>query len=127
VTLELSEEHADFAQRHIDASAHADRIELRRGPAMTALQAIDEPIDMVFIDADKTGYLDYYEAAVLKLRPGGLVVADNTLYDGEVLDPASAGEHGRALARFNDRVVADDRVVAVLLSVRDGVTIARKR
>jgi caffeoyl-CoA O-methyltransferase len=127
ITLELSDEHADFAQRHIDASPYADRIELRRGPALAGLEAIDEHIDMVFIDADKTGYPDYYETAVRKLSPGGVLVADNTLRGGEVLDPSPSDDGTQAMARLNDRVASDDRVVGVLLTVRDGVTVVRKR
>src|ERR1700712_4899661 len=78
VTLELEDEHADFAQRHVDASPYADRITIVRGPALASLAALDGPYDLVFIDADKTGYPDYYEAALAKLAPHGLIVVDNT-------------------------------------------------
>ena len=125
VTLELADAHADFAQRHIDASPFADRIEIRRGPALESLRALDGPFDLVFIDADKTGYPDYYEAALEKLAPHGLIVADNTLRDGEVLDPQD--ESSRVMAALNDRWAADERVVATQLTVRDGVTILRRR
>jgi caffeoyl-CoA O-methyltransferase len=127
VTLELSDEHADFAQRHIDASPHADRVEVRRGPALDALAELDGPYDMVFIDADKPGYLGYYEAVLPKLADTGLIVVDNTLRGGAVLDPASGNDSDRAIAAFNDHVVADDRVVATMLTVRDGVTLIRRR
>jgi caffeoyl-CoA O-methyltransferase len=125
VTLEIEDRHADFAQRHIDASPHADRIELRRGPALESLAALDGPFDLVFIDADKTGYPDYYEAALAKLSPHGLIVADNTLRDGEVLDPHDEGS--RVMAELNDRWAADERIVATQLTVRDGVTLIRRR
>jgi caffeoyl-CoA O-methyltransferase len=125
VTLELDDAHADFAQRHIDASPYADRIEIVRGPALDALAALDGPYDLVFIDADKTGYPAYYEAALAKLAPTGLIVADNTLHGGGVLDPA--GEGDRVIAELNDRWAHDDRVVATQLTVRDGVTILRRR
>jgi caffeoyl-CoA O-methyltransferase len=125
ITLELADTHADFAQRHIDASPYADRIEIRRGPALESLRAIDGPIDLVFIDADKTGYPDYYEAAIERLAPHGLIVADNTLRGGEVLDPQDEGS--RVMADLNARWAADERVVATLLTVRDGVTILRHR
>jgi caffeoyl-CoA O-methyltransferase len=124
VTLELDDAHADFAQRHIDASPYADRIEIRRGPALESLEQLDGPYDLVFIDADKTGYPDYFEAALAKLAPGGLIVADNTLRGGDVLAPEGDGD--RVIASLNDRWVADDRVVAVQLTVRDGVTILRR-
>jgi caffeoyl-CoA O-methyltransferase len=125
VTLELADAHADFAQRHIDASPFADRIEIRRGPALESLRALEGPFDLVFIDADKTGYPDYYEAALEKLAPHGLIVADNTLRGGEVLDPHDEG--GRVMAALNDRWAADERVVATQLTVRDGVTVLRRR
>ncbi|HXS43917.1 MAG TPA: O-methyltransferase [Solirubrobacteraceae bacterium] len=124
VTCELSEERAAFAQRHIDASSYADRIEIRRGPALDTIASLDGPFDLVFIDADKSGYPDYYEAVVPKLAPAGLVVIDNTLQDGEVVDPHS--EQARVIAGFNDRVMADPRTVNVLLTVRDGITLARR-
>jgi caffeoyl-CoA O-methyltransferase len=96
-----------------------------RGPALDALAALDGPFDLVFIDADKTGYPDYYEAALAKLAPTGLIVADNTLRGGGVLDPE--GESDEVMARLNDRWVADERVIATQLTVRDGVTLIRPR
>jgi caffeoyl-CoA O-methyltransferase len=125
VTLELDPVHADFAQRHVDASPYADRIEIVRGPALESLAALDGPYDIVFIDADKTGYPAYYEAALAKLAPTGLIVADNTLHDGNVLEPAS--EADRAIADLNARWAADERVVATQLTVRDGLTLIRPR
>jgi caffeoyl-CoA O-methyltransferase len=125
VTLELDDAHADFAQRHIDASPHADRIELVRGPALESLTALDGPYDLVFIDADKLGYPAYYEAALAKLAPTGLIAVDNTLHDGGVLAPDS--EADRAIAELNDRWASDDRVVATQLTVRDGLTLIRRR
>jgi caffeoyl-CoA O-methyltransferase len=119
ITCELSEEHAAFARRHIEASPHADRIEVRVGPGLDTLAGIAEPVDFAFIDADKGGYVDYYEALVPKLAPRGLIAADNTLRGGDVLD-------GRdVMNTFNDRVLADPRTVSVLLPVRDGVTLIR--
>ena len=125
VTLELEDAHADFAQRHIDASPYADRIEIVRGPALESLARLDGPYDFVFIDADKTGYPGYYEAALAKLAPTGVIAVDNTLRDGGALDPDSDGD--RAIAALNDRWVADERVIATQLTVRDGVTLLRRR
>jgi caffeoyl-CoA O-methyltransferase len=119
VTLEINDASADFAQRHIDASSFADRIEIVRGPALDSLAALEGPFDLVFIDADKTGYPDYYEAAT------GLIVADNTLRGGGVLAPDS--ESDEVMARLNDRWAADERVIATQLTVRDGVTLIRPR
>ena len=96
-----------------------------RGPALEALAALDGPFDLVFIDADKTGYPDYYEAALAKLAPNGLIVADNTLHGGGVLEPDSEGDH--VLAQLNDRWAADERVIATQLTVRDGLTLIRPR
>jgi caffeoyl-CoA O-methyltransferase len=125
VTLELDDAHADFAQRHIDASPFADRIEIVRGPALESLDRLDGPYDFVFIDADKGGYPDYYEAALAKLAPTGLIAVDNTLRDGAVLAPGSEGD--RVIADLNDRWAADERVIATQLTVRDGVTLLRLR
>ena len=125
VTLELEDAHADFAQRHVDASPYADRIEIVRGPALESLARLDGPYDFVFIDADKTGYPGYYEAALAKLAPTGVIAVDNTLRDGGALDPDSDGD--RAIAALNDRWVADERVIATQLTVRDGVTLLRRR
>jgi caffeoyl-CoA O-methyltransferase len=126
VTCEISDLHADFAQRHISASAHAGRIELRRGPALETIAQLDGPFDFVFIDADKTGYRDYYDAVLPKLAPHGLIAVDNTLWSGRVLDDADADADTRALAEFNEHVAADPRVVCVMLTVRDGVTLIRR-
>ncbi len=128
VTCELDDERADFAQRHIDDAGLADRIEIRRGPALHTVNDLDGPFDLVFIDADKTGYLDYYEAVLPKLSDRGLVVVDNVLWSGRVADPQSDEDEDstRALRAFNDHVAADERVVSVMLTVRDGVTLARR-
>jgi caffeoyl-CoA O-methyltransferase len=120
VTLELSDEHADWAQAGIDASPYADRIEIRRGPALDTLATIDGPIDFCFIDADKGGYVDYYEAVLPKLSEHGLIAADNTLRGGRVL------EAGDEMDAFNRHVAADPRTTQVLLTVRDGVTLIRR-
>jgi caffeoyl-CoA O-methyltransferase len=128
VTLELSDERADFAERHIAAAGLADRIEVLRGPAIESIATLDGPFDLVFIDADKPGYLRYYEAVLPKLAERGLIVADNVLWSGRVADPPADDDMDstRALREFNDHVVADGRVVSVMLTVRDGVTLIRR-
>jgi caffeoyl-CoA O-methyltransferase len=123
VTCELSPERADFARGYFDRSPWGDRIEVRVGPALDTVNALDGPFDFVFIDADKGGYPGYYEAVVPKLSPRGLIAVDNTLQGGDVADPGD--ERGRAMAAFNDHVQADERTENVLLSVRDGVTLVR--
>jgi caffeoyl-CoA O-methyltransferase len=128
VTCELSDEHADVAERHIAAAGFADRIEVRRGPAIDTIASLDGPFDLVFIDADKESYLAYYEAVVPKLAERGLIAADNVLWSGRVAAPPSEDdlESTVAMRAFNDHVAADERVVSVMLTVRDGVTLVRR-
>lgn len=126
VTCEVSTEHAEFARRHIAAAGAEDRVEVLVGPALETLDTLAGPFDLVFIDADKAGYPAYYEAVLPKLSSYGLIVADNTLRGGEVLDPAGAGAGTQAIVAFNDALVGDPRVVATLLTVRDGVTLIRR-
>jgi caffeoyl-CoA O-methyltransferase len=128
-TLEVDDKHAEFASRHIAASPFADRIEVMRGPALESVEKLAGPFDLVFIDADKGNYARYYEASLAKLAPRGLIAVDNTLWSGSVLHPDAddASDSARALAAFNDMVVADERVVCVMLTIRDGVTLIRPR
>ncbi len=123
VTCELAPERAEFARGYFDRSPWGDRIEVRVGPALETVRALEGPFDFVFIDADKDGYRDYYEAVVPKLSARGMIAVDNTLYGGDVADPADEGDRG--MAAFNDHVQADERTENVLLSVRDGVTLIR--
>ena len=123
VTCEIDEKAAAIARRHFDASPFGDRIDLRLGPAIDTVAALEGPLDLVFIDADKTGYLDYYEAVLPKLAPHGLIVVDNTLWGGRVIEAADDSESTRAIRRFNDHVVADPRTDCVMLPVGDGMTV----
>ena len=100
-------------------------IEVIEGPALDTVAKLDGPFDFVFIDADKTNYLAYYEAVLPKLAPGGLIAADNTLWSGRVVDDTDQSDDTRAIRAFNDAVVADRRVVCVQTTVRDGVTLIR--
>lgn len=127
VSLDVSEEHVAIARRHIAASPYADRIEVRVGPALATLEELDGPFDFVFIDADKENYVAYYEAVLPKLAADGVIAIDNVLWSGRVLDPSDTSADTQAIRALNDRVVADDRVQAVMLSVRDGVTLVRRR
>jgi caffeoyl-CoA O-methyltransferase len=128
VTLEVSEEHAAIARRHIDASPYGDRIEMLVGAALESLDGIDGPFDLVFIDADKPSYGLYYEAALERLAERGLIVVDNTLWSGRVVDERDPDPDDTTLSirRFNDMVARDERVVSVILTVRDGVTLIRR-
>jgi caffeoyl-CoA O-methyltransferase len=125
ITCDVSEEHVAIARRHIDASPYADRIELRVGPALDTIAGLQGPFDFVFIDADKTNYRNYYDAVLPKLSDRGAIAIDNVLWSGEVLAPKD--DNGRAIAELNDFVAGDDRVDCVMVTVRDGVTLVRKR
>jgi len=117
---EIDPERAAFAQRYFDRSPHGSKITLHLGPALETLDRLEGTFDFVFIDAEKEGYVDYYEAVLPRLAERGLIVADNTLWSGRVLDEDSP------IATFNEHVAADARSVQVLLSVRDGMTLIRR-
>lgn len=126
VTCEIEPRHAEIAQRHIAKAGLDGVIDIRLGPAAETLSAIDGPVDFVFIDADKTGYLTYYETLLPKLATTGIMAVDNTLWSGRVIDPKANDPDTVALKTFNAHVVKDPRVVCVQLPVRDGVTLIRK-
>ncbi len=125
--LELDEDYAAIARRNLEDAGIADRVEIIVGPALGSLRAMPaEPtFDYVFLDADKTGYPDYYEELVPRLVPGGLLLIDNVLLRGGVTDPQD--ERARLIDAFNDRVAADPRVDSVMVLVADGLTFVRRR
>ncbi len=125
ITCEINPAAERLARAAFAASPHGSKIELRMGPALASLRALREPVDFSFIDADKTGYPDYYEALVERTRPGGVIVLDNMLMSGRVLEPREDGP--RAVAALNARIAGDERVENVLLTVRDGVQLVVKR
>jgi caffeoyl-CoA O-methyltransferase len=127
VTCDISEEHVAIAREHIAGTPYADRIEIRVGPAQQTVESLPGPFDLVFIDADKGGYLGYYEAVLPKLAPDGVILVDNVLWSGRVVDPAVDDDDTRAIRAFNDHVAADDRVEVTMLTVRDGVSLIRRR
>lgn len=127
ITCEIDPHHAALARRHIAASPFAERIEVREGPALETLKSIDGPVDLAFIDADKEGYLGYYEALVPKLSERGVIAVDNVLWSGRVIDASATDADTEAIRAFNDRVRRDERVVCVMTTVRDGVTLIRRR
>ncbi|WP_426510089.1 O-methyltransferase [Dactylosporangium sp. McL0621] len=126
--FDVSDEYTKIARRYWDRAGLADRIELRIGPASQTLSTLPaEPhLDLVFIDADKTGYLDYWEQLVPRMRPGGLILVDNVLRHGHIVDPDPRDEGTVAMVEFNRHVLADARVESVLLPIADGLTIARR-
>ena len=126
---DVSDEWTSVARRHWQRAGLADRIELRLGPAIETLRALPAgpSLDLAFIDADKPGYISYWDEIVPRTRPGGIILADNTLFHSRVVDPADNDASVQGIRDFNDRAVADDRVELVLLQVGDGLTLARKK
>jgi len=122
VTCDVNEETTAVARRYAEEAGVADRIEFRVGPGVETIATLEGPFDLAFIDADKEGYVDYYEAILPKLAAGGAIAADNTLFGSDADGPI-----GHAIAAFNEHVLHDDRVEAVLLPLREGVTLIRRR
>ena len=125
-TCEVDERHAAVARRYIEEAGFSERIAVHVGPALESIPRLEGAFDFVFIDADKENYVNYYEAVLPRLSEGGLIAADNTLWSGRVLDEADDSEGTRAIRAFNEHVRNDARVVSVILSVRDGVTLIRR-
>ena len=127
ISLEVDPHHATVARGNIAAAGYESQISVIEGPALATLAQLQGPYDLVFIDADKEGYDAYFEAVLPKLAPHGLIAADNTLFHGGVLDSATdRNEASAALRLFNDKLVDDPRVVCVLTTIRDGVTLIRR-
>ena len=125
VTCDIDPEAAEVARQFYAKSPHGHKIDLRLGPALETLETLNDWVfDVVFIDADKTGYAAYYEKAVDLLAPRGVIAVDNVLWSGRVLDPKT--EEDRSIAAFNERVKNDPRVSHVLLPIRDGVMLIRR-
>ncbi len=126
---DVSDEWTSIARRYWAEAGVADRIELRLGPAIDTLRGLPPAadVDLVFIDADKGGYVDYWEELVPRVRPGGVLLVDNTLQGGAVVDATVTGDTVTAIRRFNIHAAADRRVELVLLPVSDGVTMAVRR
>ncbi|WP_406264482.1 class I SAM-dependent methyltransferase [Actinacidiphila glaucinigra] len=127
IACDVSEEWTAVAREAWAKAGVADRVDLRIAPALDTLRALPrEPwIDLVYLDADKGSYVDYWEELVPRMRPGGIIAADNTLYHGRVVDPRATGDTA-GIRAFNDRVASDGRVEALLLTVADGLTLARR-
>lgn len=125
ITLDVSKQSTDIAKKYWEKSPHGSKIKSILGPALESIETLEESFDMAFIDADKANYINYYEAILPKLNQGGLIVADNTLWSGRVLQPEAKSDH--ALAKFNHHVLSDSRVECVLLTVRDGMMLIWKK
>lgn len=126
-TFEINDEQEDFTRPWIEGSPVADRIEFIIGDAITEAPRLGVTFDMAFIDGDKRTYVETYEMALSVLRPGGFILADNTLWDGHVVDPAyDHDQQTQGIRRFNDHLAQDKRTEQVILPLRDGLTLIRK-
>ena len=126
ITCDVDPEATAIARRYMDESGYGDRIEIRLGPGLETIETLEGPFDLVFIDADKPNYKAYYEAVLPLLAENGLVIADNVLWSGRVVED-DGEESTLAIKDFNEHVKNDPRVASVMLSVRDGMTLIRKR
>ncbi len=126
-TIELREEDAAKAQQFFNKSLHSGQIVQMMGNAKEIIPGLQENWDIVFIDADKTGYIDYYELILPAVKTNGLIIADNVFFHGQVLEQPVSGKNAIAIAAFNQHVKNDERVEQVLLTVRDGLLLIRKK
>jgi caffeoyl-CoA O-methyltransferase len=128
ICCDVSDEWTSIGRKHWEQAGVADRIDLRIGPALDTLRSLpkDAHVDLAFVDANKSGYLDYYEELIPRLRANGVLLADNVLWSGRVIDDTADDEDTVAIRAFNDRVAQDDRVDAVMLPIGDGLTMIRK-
>ena len=126
-TIELSKESGDTAERFFAKSSQHEQIILHRGSALELIPTIDEAWDLVFIDADKVNYINYYELTLPRLKKGGVILADNVLFHGEVLEDEISGKYAKAINAFNEHVAADTRVEQVMMTVRDGLMFIVKK
>ncbi|HQX56899.1 MAG TPA: O-methyltransferase [Pyrinomonadaceae bacterium] len=126
ITLDVQPDTNRVARAFVQKSIYADRIEFHLGNAVDIIPTLPETFDLVFIDADKPNYPNYFDLVIDKVRPGGFIIADNVLWSGKVLD-SEMDENTRALDEYNQKILADERVENVLLPIRDGLMVARKR
>jgi caffeoyl-CoA O-methyltransferase len=129
LTCDVNEEWTSIGQRYWEKAGVSHKIELRIGPALETLRSLpdDPPLDLGFIDADKQGYIAYFDEILKRLRPSGVILVDNVLWFGRVADPEARDEHTLALRKFNDHAASDPRVECVMLPISDGLTLLRKR
>ncbi|WP_085537538.1 O-methyltransferase [Massilibacteroides vaginae] len=125
-TIEINDEMEDFIQKYLSRSPDKEKVKVHFGDAMEIIPTLDETFDLIFIDADKRLYSDYYDLVFPKVRKGGLILADNTLWDGKVLEkPAVSDKQTIGILEFNDKIKNDPRVEKVILPLRDGLTMIR--
>jgi predicted O-methyltransferase YrrM len=127
-TIEIDDELEDFILRYFNQSEYREKIKLHIGDALTVIPQLNETFDLVFIDADKRLYSEYYDLVFDKVRPGGMIIADNTLWDGKVLEtPHPSDKQTIGIQQFNDKIAQDKRVEKVIIPLRDGLTLIWKK
>jgi predicted O-methyltransferase YrrM len=126
-TIELREKDALVAKEFIEKAGYSGKITVHTGDALELIEKLKEPWDLVFIDADKINYVNYYEAVLPELRQGGFILADNVLFHGQVLEEEIKGKNAKAIQLFNDHIKNDNRIESVLLTLRDGLMLIRKK
>ena len=126
ITIDNNKYLVDIQQEFIERAGFKQQIDLHLDDASNVIPTINDPIDLVFIDADKINYSQYFDLVIEKVRKGGIIIADNVLYDGEVLTPAKASKNGKALDLFNTKIHKDPRVENMLLPLRDGLMLMVK-
>lgn len=128
ITIELDDELEHFSKKYFEKAGLADKIEQRIGPALKIIPEIDETFDLVFLDADKKEYCEYFNLVFNKLRSGGIIIADNTLWSGKVLEtPARDDDQTKGIIAFNEMIKNESRIEKVILPLRDGMTVIRKK
>jgi predicted O-methyltransferase YrrM len=127
ITIDVNEELQARVQGYFNDSSYKHQIEYHIGDAMELIPTLPDMWDLVFIDADKKNYLNYYDLVIERMNPGGIILADNILWSGKVIDPAATDRETEMLRRYNDVIHADDRVENILLPIRDGIMVARKK
>jgi caffeoyl-CoA O-methyltransferase len=127
VTCEINEESAAVARRYISQAPFGSKISIRMGPALDTMSTLTGPFDLIFLDADKVNYLNYYRRALELLSPNGVILIDNVLWSGEVLKQPPPDDQTAAIQELNRTVANDPRVTAVLVTIRDGVLVVRKK
>jgi len=126
-TCDIEPAHVEVARRYVAQSPYGSKITIHLGPALDTIAQLEGEFDLVFIDADKPNYVNYYEAVLPRLSERGLIAADNTLWSGRILDDSDDSDGTVAIRAFNEHVISDGRVVSVMLTVRDGITLIRRR
>jgi predicted O-methyltransferase YrrM len=126
-TIEISKEEAALSRRYFSKSLQSKQIILHEGNALDIIPALDDTWDLVFIDADKVNYINYYELTLPRLKQGGFIIADNVLFHGEVLDENITGKNAKAIHAFNKHIAGDERIQHVMVTVRDGLMLVQKK